>query len=456
MKRRILTCLLVLCMILALVPMMAVATGAEDDGIVATVTANGKTVLQATTLSDAFAAAAKRSGATVVLMDDVTVTAGFDFAGTYTFDLNGHTISAHTPLLQTRGTVTIIDSSEGQTGVIRGEGCPALRLAGVTYTLEDEEGNVTTNYDGNIVLKSGTFDATDCDYGVYNSGKGVLYLTGTPKLAKGIYLAYSDSLCGTDKPVANAEQAPALYEGDVVSVYYAEDPIPENALLLQNGDTSKFDFAQRGYYTAQAIDGTYVFSKWGYLSFAFSALIAFIILVIVLALVIKVARTKKKIAKMQIFSIPAFLPFMAAMGDMWRLVLVALVALLLITIVLSIVIRSSMKKKLKAATKAYKARLKKEAANAAVAAAAEAVVEEAPVEEAPAEEAPAEEVAVEETPVEEAPAEEAPVEEAPAEEAPVEEAPAEEAPAEETPDEETPDEEAPVEEAPTEEAPAEE
>ena len=81
MKRRILVCLLMLCMILSLVPMLAIAAGAAEDEIVATVTLDGRTIAQATNLADAFAAAAKREGCTVTLECDVVNTAGFDFNG---------------------------------------------------------------------------------------------------------------------------------------------------------------------------------------------------------------------------------------------------------------------------------------------------------------------------------------------------------------------------------------
>ena len=141
MKRRILAYLLMLCMVLTLVPVLCFTASAAADGTVATVTLDGRTLAQATNLADAFAAAAKREGSTVVLEADVVITAGFDFNGTYTFDLNGHTITAHAPLIQTKGTVTIIDSSAEQTGAIRGLGAPALELRGNAISYTDEEGN---------------------------------------------------------------------------------------------------------------------------------------------------------------------------------------------------------------------------------------------------------------------------------------------------------------------------
>ena len=122
MKRRILLCLLVLCTVLMLAPMATLAVSAAESDVVATVTYQGTILSEAQTLSEAFAAAGKREGSTVKLENDVVITAGFAFNGTYTFDLNGHTITAYTPLIQTRGTVTIIDSSSAKTGAIRGLG----------------------------------------------------------------------------------------------------------------------------------------------------------------------------------------------------------------------------------------------------------------------------------------------------------------------------------------------
>ena len=97
MKRRIVLCLLVLCMLLALTPVLGLVASASDATVVASVTANGKTVGEYDTLPKAFAAAAKRDGATVVLKTDLVLTVGYDFGGTFTFDLNGKVITAHTP-----------------------------------------------------------------------------------------------------------------------------------------------------------------------------------------------------------------------------------------------------------------------------------------------------------------------------------------------------------------------
>ncbi len=492
MKRRILLCLLVLCTVLMIAPMATLAVSAESD-VVATVTYQGTVLSQAQTLSEAFAAAGKREGATVKLENDVVITAGFAFNGTYTFDLNGHTITAHTPLIQTRGTVTIVDTSSAKTGTIRGLGRPALELRGTAFTTTDENGVETKTYDGNIVLKSGTFDATDCDYAVYNKGQGVLYLTGTPKLLKGVYLNYSDTLCGTDAPKEDEESKGASpYTGEVVSVYYGENPVPENAILLKDGDAEKFDFAQRGFFTSQTVGNTIMYSRWGYMSFVITVAIGFVALLFVFLIIRSICKTNKKIKKMRMIAIPAFLPFMAQMGDMWRLILVGLAALLFISIVMFIVTKILMKKKLKKATAAYEQRLlddpefaerkawefenskegrklrKKEAKKAAKLAKKNGEVPEEIVEETIVDEVPVE--VIESVPVESieiAPVEVAPVEaeeisivieEAPAEEpAPVEvveEAPVEEPAPVEVVEEAPVEEPAPVEvveEAPVEE-----
>ena len=175
MKRRIVICLLVLCTLLALTPVLGLVAAASEETVVATVTVDGKTVAKADTLAKAFTTAAKREGSTVVLQSDLVITAGYDFNGTYTFDLNGHVITAHTPLIQTSGTVTIIDSSEAKTGAIVGIEYPALELRGTLLETPGEtEGEYTYEPTGNIILKSGTFDCTNGDYAVYNNGLGIL------------------------------------------------------------------------------------------------------------------------------------------------------------------------------------------------------------------------------------------------------------------------------------------
>ena len=347
MKRRIVICLLVLCTLLALLPVFGLAAGASDATIVATVTKDDKVIAETETLSKAFSTAAKNKGSTVKLEADLEITAGFDFGGTFTFDLNGHVIKAHTPLIQTTGTVTIIDSNANKKGAIMGTEYPALELRGTLKEIS-LEGVEEVEYipDGNIILASGTFGSEKSNFAVYNNGQGMLYLTGTPKLEKGIYLTASGTLCGHD-----GAEAPAEYEGDVVSVYYAETPITPGAVLLTGGDSGKFDFIQRDYFIPQDIGDQTVFAEDAYLSYLVTFGVIAVVVILLAVMIPFIISSKKKIKRMNLFTIPAILPFMKYMGDLERLLLVGAAVVFVAMTVVFIVMMAKTSGKVKKAKK---------------------------------------------------------------------------------------------------------
>ena len=382
MKRRIVICLLVLCTLLALMPVLGLVASASENTLVATVVVDGKTVARSETLSAAFTTAAKREGSTVVLQSDLVITAGYDFKGTYTFDLNGHVITAHTPLVQTTGTVTIIDSSEAQTGAIRGIDYPALELRGKLLEIpgETEEDDYTYEPTGNIILQSGTFDCVNGDYAIYNKGFGVLYLAGTPKLEKAVYLVAAGTLCGHD----GAEE-PTYYDGNVVSVYYSESPIPEGAVLLIDGDAGKFDFTTRGSFSAQGIGDQVVLSDTSFLAYTATAGMVLVSLILIAIMCAYKGSVKKKITKMNFFTIPAILPFMTYMGDIQRLMMAGAALLLIGTIICFIISLAKNHKKLKVATAEYGKKMDSDPDFAAKKAAEKAELQDAIAEELPPE-----------------------------------------------------------------------
>jgi hypothetical protein len=209
MKKRFFLCLLVLCTLLTALPILGLTASAAQGTVVATVVEGDKTIRSTDNLLQALTTAGEREGCTVQLQSDIELNAGFDLKGTYTLDLNGYVITAHAPLILTSGNLTIIDSSDTGSGAIRGTNRLALELRGTTV-----DGVATAT----MTIASGTFGASDSDFAVHNNGTGILYLTGTPKFEKGIYLTAPKTLYASD-------MNNAAYTGDLVKVYYGEKTV---------------------------------------------------------------------------------------------------------------------------------------------------------------------------------------------------------------------------------------
>ena len=95
MKKRLLACLLTLCLMIGLVTVMACTVSASAD--VASVTADGETVVTASSFSEAVNAAKLYRNCTVTLLADTEVGA-LELDGDYTIDLNGKTLTVLAPL----------------------------------------------------------------------------------------------------------------------------------------------------------------------------------------------------------------------------------------------------------------------------------------------------------------------------------------------------------------------
>ena len=141
MKRKLFASLLAVCLVLSLCCAMVLSVGAEstEDVVASVVDESGKSLLEAKTLIEALTRASIKENSTIKLVADIEAYSGFDIKGTYTLDLNGHTLTANAPLIQTEGTVTIIDSSAEGTGKLTGVNSAALILK-----------------TGNVIVKSGT------------------------------------------------------------------------------------------------------------------------------------------------------------------------------------------------------------------------------------------------------------------------------------------------------------
>ena len=441
MKKRLLACLLTLCLMIGLVTAMACTVSASAD--VASVTADGETVVTASSFSEAVNAAKLYRNCTVTLLADTEVGA-LELDGDYTIDLNGKTLTVLAPLTLDAGLLTVTDSSEAKSGTITAATSAAIVMNGGTLKLNAGK------------VHSGAAAA------IQNLGTGSLYLSGKPTLSTAVengaalYVGYPNTLNGKDGDTA--------YTGNTVTVDCGW-VVSDGSVIAKSGNADQFNVL---HYDAKAFivesnGDALQFTKIANFVWIIIGVVALVTLVMVIFTIVHTVQFKNSM-KFYSVSLPALLTLLAAMLPGQLYTMIAVCAVCVVSVICCVAVTTSQNKKL-AAAKAAKAerdaaeaaaKAAAEEAAAAEAAAAEAATAEAPTAEAPAEE-PAEEAVAEEAPAEE-PAEEAAAEEAPAEE-PVEETVAEEAPAEEPVEEavaeETPAEE-PVEEAVAEEAPAEE
>ncbi|MBE6690208.1 MAG: hypothetical protein E7590_02870 [Ruminococcaceae bacterium] len=436
MKKRLLACLLTLCLMIGLVTAMACTVSASAD--VASVTADGETVVTASSFSEAVNAAKLYRNCTVTLLADTEVGA-LELDGDYTIDLNGKTLTVLAPLTLDAGLLTVTDSSEAKSGTITAATSAAIVMNGGTLKLNAGK------------VHSGAAAA------IQNLGTGSLYLSGKPTLSTAVengaalYVGYPNTLNGKDGDTA--------YTGNTVTVDCGW-VVSDGSVIAKSGNADQFNVL---HYDAKAFivesnGDALQFTKIANFVWIIIGVVALVTLVMVIFTIVHTVQFKNSM-KFYSVSLPALLTLLAAMLPGQLYTMIAVCAVCVVSVICCVAVTTSQNKKL-AAAKAAKAerdaaeaaaKAAAEEAAAAEAAAAEAATAEAPTAEAPAEE-PAEEAVAEEAPAEE-PAEEAPAEE-PVEEAVAEEAPAEE-PAEEAAAEEAPAEE-PVEETVAEEAPAEE
>ncbi len=181
MKKRIFTYLSVLVvMVAALIVLFALSTSAYAADTVATVTA-GKTTTEYTALADAFAAAGQAQNSTLALQKSIKNTDELDVSGTYTFNLNGQTLTTATLTVKS-GTVTVVDHSAASNGAMI---CV--------------EGSVWQLVGGNLTLKNGSYIAKR-GYTIENLGTGIVTLIGDVNLSYGtpgkanILLKFADTL----------------------------------------------------------------------------------------------------------------------------------------------------------------------------------------------------------------------------------------------------------------------
>ena len=202
MKKRVLSAALSLCMLLTLLPTAALATGDEESTTPGTSPASK-------TLQEEINTAEK--GATVSLSEDetgsITVSAGKDI----TLDLAGHkltnTANNHTVTIDKGASLTVLDSSEAQTGAIDNvsHGKAAVVNHG-TFVLNS--GSLTRSAEASTISENGnTASGGNSWYVVWNTGN--MTVNGGKILFSADNQGYYSSLIdnGWADPDKNTEKA---------------------------------------------------------------------------------------------------------------------------------------------------------------------------------------------------------------------------------------------------------
>ena len=182
MKKRLLACLLSLCLAIGMISAFGIFAAATEADAVAAVTV-GNEVATAATFADAIAAAANQSGAVVQLLTD-TQTSGIEIAGDCSIDLNGKTLTVTDALTVSKGLVKISDSSNEKTGRIVADKTAAIVLKG-----------------GSLLLTAGNIHSAGT-FAVQNYGIGEIFLSGAPSLTSAVgaplYVGVANTLNGND------------------------------------------------------------------------------------------------------------------------------------------------------------------------------------------------------------------------------------------------------------------
>ena len=161
MKRRLLSAFLAVMMVLTMAPVAFAADTETTTEYVAQV--SGKNYA---TLADAIEAANNK---TLTLLKDVNGQIVIPEGKKITLDLNGHTISNSRTAVLNNGNLTICDSSEKKSGVIKSTGNVGIGVGDNSYTtieyanIQSQEGAVITSYStgATIIIEDGVFSAAD-------------------------------------------------------------------------------------------------------------------------------------------------------------------------------------------------------------------------------------------------------------------------------------------------------
>lgn len=165
MKRRLLSAFLAVMMVLTMAPMAFAAdtepTTEPTTEYVAQVDGNNYA-----TIADAIAAANNK---TLTLLKDVNGQIVIPEGKKITLDLNGHAISNSRTAVLNNGNLTICDSSEKKSGVIKSTGNVGIGVGDNSYTtieyanIQSQEGAVITSYStgATIIIKDGVFSVAD-------------------------------------------------------------------------------------------------------------------------------------------------------------------------------------------------------------------------------------------------------------------------------------------------------
>lgn len=165
MKRRLLSAFLAVMMVLTMAPVAFAAdtepTTEPTTEYVAQVDGNNYA-----TIADAIAAANNK---TLTLLKDVNGQIVIPEGKKITLDLNGHAISNSRTAVLNNGNLTICDSSEKKSGVIKSTGNVGIGVGDNSYTtieyanIQSQEGAVITSYStgATIIIKDGVFSAAD-------------------------------------------------------------------------------------------------------------------------------------------------------------------------------------------------------------------------------------------------------------------------------------------------------
>ena len=165
MKRRLLSAFLAVMMVLTMAPVAFAAdtepTTEPTTEYVAQVDGNNYA-----TIADAIAAANNK---TLTLLKDVNGQIVIPEGKKITLDLNGHAISNSRTAVLNNGNLTICDSSEKKSGVIKSTGNVGIGVGDNSYTtieyanIQSQEGAVITSYStgATIIIEDGVFSAAD-------------------------------------------------------------------------------------------------------------------------------------------------------------------------------------------------------------------------------------------------------------------------------------------------------
>lgn len=161
MKRRLLSAFLAVMMVLTMAPVAFAADTEPTTEHVAQVDGNNYA-----TIADAIEAANNK---TLTLLKDVNGQIVIPEGKKITLDLNGHTISNSRTAVLNNGNLTICDSSEKKSGVIKSTGNVGIGVGDNSYTtieyanIQSQEGAVITSYStgATIIIEDGVFSAAD-------------------------------------------------------------------------------------------------------------------------------------------------------------------------------------------------------------------------------------------------------------------------------------------------------